>query len=98
MNSVDIIEELMKPSILECVSLNGAPFRKRKTVLAEHELNKPLPRNELLEVPDFLQDIYGKYNGFRLFLEAKEHRNALFSIPEWQNAAKIGRASCRERV
>lgn len=67
MNSVDIIEELVKPSILECVSLNGEPFKKRKTVLAEHELNKPLPRNELLEVPDFLQDIYGKYNGFRLF-------------------------------
>lgn len=89
MNSVDIIEELVKPSILECVSLNGEPFKKRKTVLAEHELNKPLPRNELLEVPDFLQDIYGKYNGFRLFLEAKEHRNALFSMPEWQNVGAL---------
>lgn len=30
MNSVDIIEELVKPSILECVSLNGAPFKKKK--------------------------------------------------------------------
>lgn len=84
MNSVDIIEELVKPSVLECASLNGMPFKKRKTVLAEHELNKPLAHDELLKVPYFLQNIYGKYNGFRLFLEAKEHRNALFSMPEWQ--------------
>lgn len=67
----------------------GRLSKKRKTVLAEYKLNKPLPRNELLEVPDFLQNIYGKYNGFRLFLEAKEHRNALFSMPEWQNVGAL---------
>lgn len=89
MNSVDIIEELVKPSVLECASLNGMPFKKRKTVLAEHELNKPLAHDELLKVPYFLQKIYGKYNGFRLFLEAKEHRNALFSMPEWQNVGAL---------
>lgn len=84
MSSVDIIEELVKPSVLECASLNGMPFKKRKTVLAEHELNKPLAHDELLKVPYFLQNIYGKYNGFRLFLEGKGYRNALFSMPEWQ--------------
>ena len=55
MNSVDIIEELVKPSVLECASLNGMPFKKRKTVLAEHELNKSLAHDELLKVPYFLQ-------------------------------------------
>lgn len=84
MSSVDIIEELVKPSVLECASLDGMPFKKRKTVLAEHELNKPLAHDELLKVPYFLQNIYGKYNGFRLFLEGKGYRNALFSMPEWQ--------------
>lgn len=67
MNSVSIIEELVKPSVLECVSLNGTPFKKRRTVLAEHELNKPPPHNELLKVPDLLQNIYSNYDGFRLF-------------------------------
>lgn len=89
MNSVDIIEELVKPSVLECASLNGMPFKKRKTVLAEHELNKPLAHDELLKVPYFLQKIYGKYNGFRLFLEGKGYRNALFSMPEWQNVGAL---------
>lgn len=89
MNSVDIIEELVKPSVLECASLNGMPFKKRKTVPAEHELNKPLVHDEILKVPDFLKNIYGKYNGFRLFLETKKHENALFSISKWQDIGSL---------